>query len=313
MDSPDPPPPPNPFATAAAQTGSNVSTALANSVLGNANEQSPYGNVNYSQSGNFTTITDELGRTYQIPQFNRSVTLSPEQQQLYNQQTRLGGDLNNLAISQVGRLSGVLGQPLDTSTLPGAVNSIGMGPQFPGAASTPILRSVLPGAGAIRNSIAGAGPLSARSISPRRRPRSAHRRQHPLQRRPQRLLAGPPAGRGALMARLNPQLDRDREGLRTRDGIIRNDDFNVIPDPTVGADDLDTGTADDDAFVNMIGADTAHGLGGNDHYVIADGRLDTKTLIEEAGGGDADEVVLAAALPGNSSRLERACPQISNA
>jgi Ca2+-binding RTX toxin-like protein len=95
--------------------------------------------------------------------------------------------------------------------------------------------------------------------------------------------------------------------LATADGIIRNDDFNVIPNPTAGADDL-TGTAGDDAFVNMIGADTARGLGGNDHYVIADGRLDIKTLIEGAGGGDADEVVLAAALAGNVVALGASLP-----
>lgn len=52
-DSPSPPPPPDPYATARAQTGSNVSTAIANTVLGNANETGPLGSVSYRQNGSY--------------------------------------------------------------------------------------------------------------------------------------------------------------------------------------------------------------------------------------------------------------------
>ena len=77
MNTPDPAPAPNPYAVAGAQTGSNIGTALANTMLGNANEYTPWGNVEYTQSGNFTTITDPAtGQTYQIPQYNRTTTLS---------------------------------------------------------------------------------------------------------------------------------------------------------------------------------------------------------------------------------------------
>ncbi len=47
------PEPPDPYATARAQTGSNVSTAVANTVLGNANETGPLGSVRYNQNGSY--------------------------------------------------------------------------------------------------------------------------------------------------------------------------------------------------------------------------------------------------------------------
>lgn len=52
-DSPSAPPPPDPYATARAQTNSNVSTAVANTVLGNANETGPLGSVRYQQNGSY--------------------------------------------------------------------------------------------------------------------------------------------------------------------------------------------------------------------------------------------------------------------
>ena len=50
---PSAPPPPDPYATARAQTSSNVSTAVANTVLGNANETGPLGSVRYQQTGSY--------------------------------------------------------------------------------------------------------------------------------------------------------------------------------------------------------------------------------------------------------------------
>ena len=52
-NAPDPPPAPNPYATAAAQTGSNVSTAIANTVMGNANVKGPLGSTKFNQIGTY--------------------------------------------------------------------------------------------------------------------------------------------------------------------------------------------------------------------------------------------------------------------
>ena len=59
FDSPDPP---NPIATAGAQTGTNVSTAVANANLGNVNQVTPQGNLTYATTGNFDWTDPTTGR-----------------------------------------------------------------------------------------------------------------------------------------------------------------------------------------------------------------------------------------------------------
>jgi len=111
---------PDPYATAKAQTGSNVATATANSYLGNASEVSPLGKVDYSVSGYKPVFDASTGTTYNVPQFTRKETLSKAQQGLYDQQVQLGRDMNGLAIGQTKRLSDVLNQPVNLDGLPEA-------------------------------------------------------------------------------------------------------------------------------------------------------------------------------------------------
>lgn len=105
---------PNPTKTANAQTTSNVNTAIANSWLNNANEVGPTGNVTYTQTG-----TQRVGNQ-DIPQFTKTTTLSPEQQKLYDQQTALGSQMNDIAGRQLTTLDGVLSSPLSFDNLPAA-------------------------------------------------------------------------------------------------------------------------------------------------------------------------------------------------
>jgi hypothetical protein len=114
---PKAPAPPDPYKTAGAQTGQNVNSAIASSYLGNVDQVGPYGSTTYAQ-GDTYTMTGPDGQTYQVPRFIQTTTLSPEQQKLYDQQTQLGSDLNNLALSQTQRLSDHLGRPIDASGLP---------------------------------------------------------------------------------------------------------------------------------------------------------------------------------------------------
>lgn len=97
---------PDPAKTAAAQTESNKATAITQYGLNATNQVTPYGNLSYSQNGTWSDGT---------PRFTATQTLSPEQQQLYQQQTQLGSKLNNLAIGQTDRLSNVLSSPIDLS------------------------------------------------------------------------------------------------------------------------------------------------------------------------------------------------------
>src|SRR5262245_3245026 len=118
---PQAPPPPDPYRVAGAQTSQNVQSAIANSYLGNVNQIGPYGSTTYSQGGTYA-MTGPNGEIYEVPRFTQTMTLSPEQQKLYDQQTRLGANLNDLALSQTERLSSHLNKPIDFSSLPDISN-----------------------------------------------------------------------------------------------------------------------------------------------------------------------------------------------
>jgi hypothetical protein len=118
---PQAPPPPDPYKVAGAQTGQNVQSAIANSYLGNVDQIGPYVSTTYKQ-GDTYTMKGPDGQTYQVPRFTQTQTLSPGQQKLYDQQTELGTNLNNLALSQTQRLSEHLNKPIDFSGLPDISN-----------------------------------------------------------------------------------------------------------------------------------------------------------------------------------------------
>jgi len=63
MGKPKTPEPPDPAETAKAQTGTNISTALANNVLGRVDQETPYGSQTWSANGS-EWIDDENGQTY---------------------------------------------------------------------------------------------------------------------------------------------------------------------------------------------------------------------------------------------------------
>ena len=110
--SPQAPAAPDPVATAAAQTGMNVNTAIANSYLQNANETSPTGSVSYSKSG-YETITDpNTGQQYQVPRFNRDVKLSQGQQGIFDTTEKTQQELANVGLQQTQKIGGILGTPI---------------------------------------------------------------------------------------------------------------------------------------------------------------------------------------------------------
>ena len=115
------PTPPDPYKTAGAQTGANVNSAIASGVIGNVNQSGPQGTTKYDQTDTYT-MTGPDGQTYQVPRYTQTTTLSPEQQQLYDQQTQLGSKMNTLASGQVDRLGSVLGQPVNANGLPEVAN-----------------------------------------------------------------------------------------------------------------------------------------------------------------------------------------------
>ena len=99
---------PDPNTTAAAQTNSNVNSAIAQTALNNVNTYSPYGSSVYNQTGS-TNIDG-----YNVPQYTQNIQLNPQQQATLTAQealqggitggaeTSLAGKINNQAAGNYG-------------------------------------------------------------------------------------------------------------------------------------------------------------------------------------------------------------------
>jgi hypothetical protein len=104
MSKPKAPKAPNPTAVANAQTTSNRDTAIANSYLNNISQDTPYGSVNYSVTGQGPNG---------IPLWKQTTTESGNQQQLRELSEQQGIELGQLGLEQTGRVQDILGQPYD--------------------------------------------------------------------------------------------------------------------------------------------------------------------------------------------------------
>jgi hypothetical protein len=189
---PDPPKAPDPDKTAAAQTGLNIGTAVANQTLGNVNQVTPQGSLTYSQSG-MTQWTDPLsGKVYDLPQMTATQTLSPEQQKLYDINTGTQTNLAMLGQDQSKRLGSILGTPFNTDGAPGVsapnLQMLGGGPNLREIGSGPNLRENF-----------GAGGPITKTYGDKQG--YADQRQKV---------------EDALMARINPQLEADRSAAESR-------------------------------------------------------------------------------------------------
>jgi hypothetical protein len=115
MCAPSAPEPPDPKETSAAQTGTNVSTAIANANLGNVNQVTPDGNLTYSQTGTYKQYDPYTGKTYDIPTYTATQTLSNSAQAIKDQTDAAKLNLGQLASSQSAFLKDWLAKPVDLS------------------------------------------------------------------------------------------------------------------------------------------------------------------------------------------------------
>lgn len=102
---------PDPGKVSQQQTQSNVQTAVANAALGNTNQVTPYGSLNYKQTGG----QDVNGNW--VPSYTATQTLSPEQQKIYDSTTALQTQaLGQIAPPLLDRVQDTVSKPLDYSS-----------------------------------------------------------------------------------------------------------------------------------------------------------------------------------------------------
>ena len=125
MGKPSAPAAPNYAAAATAQGSANTQTAIANNQLNQDNQVTPYGSLTYqySQPGSGQGYTDSNGNY--IPQATATTSLSPQEQQLFNQNTSLQTGLNSAALGTMGDVTAAASQPLTASQFNPVQQSLG--------------------------------------------------------------------------------------------------------------------------------------------------------------------------------------------
>jgi len=114
MDSPSPPAAPDPVATANAQQNLNQNTATTQQLLNMTNQVTPEGSLTYSQTGS-NTFTGADGKTYTVPQFTATQTLSPTNQQLLDLNNTSKLNLGQAGVTATGKINNILGSNVDLS------------------------------------------------------------------------------------------------------------------------------------------------------------------------------------------------------
>lgn len=100
---------PDPNVVSAAQTQSNTDTAAYQNALNHGNVSTPYGSQ---------TFTGRVDPTTGATVYDQSVSLSPGQQQLYDQQQQQNLQLGRVGTQMLGGIQNAYGSPMDTSGLP---------------------------------------------------------------------------------------------------------------------------------------------------------------------------------------------------
>lgn len=120
------PSPPDPYEQANAQFGSNMDSAVVNAMMNNMSEQSPLGSITYNPLGT-KEFENSQGNVVEVPQWERIVTLSEDQQAILDAQNQASQSLLGIANEQLGFLGDYLGSGVDTSQLPDYVGPIQAG------------------------------------------------------------------------------------------------------------------------------------------------------------------------------------------
>lgn len=115
MGKPKAPTPPDPRETAGAQTATNIGTAIANGTMGLVDQVTPDGSLTHTRNGYETWRDPNTGRTYRLPRYTATQTLSEEGQRLKSVNDAANMNLATLARDQSARLGSLLGQPVNLS------------------------------------------------------------------------------------------------------------------------------------------------------------------------------------------------------
>lgn len=103
---------PDPMQTAQAQSGMNRDTAIAQQNLNMVNQVTPWGSLTNQQTGT-TSYTDSSGKLVTQPAWTQTVSLSPEQQAIFEKSQAAQENLAGIAQNQSGIVADTLSNPFE--------------------------------------------------------------------------------------------------------------------------------------------------------------------------------------------------------
>jgi len=113
------PKPPDPYAMASAQNNSNLFAGQASNVMNNPNQYGPWGQRTTTQSGWQQIFDPNSGKMVNVPRYNETTKLSPDEQRIYGLNTQTRSNMGQTAVEQSAKLRGLLGQSVSTEGLEG--------------------------------------------------------------------------------------------------------------------------------------------------------------------------------------------------
>lgn len=130
----------------------NVETAIAQANLSRINQYTPWGNLTYNVTG-----TNPDG----TPRYEQTVTLSPEQQALLNQQNQVSLQLGNLAGGQINRVEDAINANFNFNGAPGQVTGINTSglPALATGVNAPTMTRGISNAGQIQTGLGNYGQV----------------------------------------------------------------------------------------------------------------------------------------------------------
>jgi hypothetical protein len=123
MGKPKAPKPPDPKDTSAAATGTSVGTAIANTMMGNVNQVGPDGSLTYGQTGTYDWTDPYTNKSYKLPTFTATTSLSETGQKLYDTNQQTQGNLADMGRDQSAFLKDYLGSNREILSPDDAVRS----------------------------------------------------------------------------------------------------------------------------------------------------------------------------------------------
>jgi len=135
------PRPPSASSMANSQAAVNLSTALANNYMGMMPQNTPFGNLDYRQTGEFQYVDPVSNEQIRLPQFTAETTLTPQGQRIQDNTMGAQEQLSSLAQDRAQFLRGHMSQaPLTPAQMHNAGFNYGM---IPDRFNTPFLQDDL--------------------------------------------------------------------------------------------------------------------------------------------------------------------------